>query len=329
MKFVNVSEDIDDVSLEWESSPDHAEPGNVAIPSPCTVVISGLTLQTNDTPMFEFHYRECTRVFLKFGMMSGLVNHDLTKHGWTGDHGNVFDPQGVLAATFQTIFMVFEHLLFETKLTEIHEQACVCACLTLAMKFTRRSAMWAVPNYALDCDPRRVKLGHVFSIIYERGVYNEESMHTLIENWEGVLLRSSLNLFWCCVHNAAALAELTLYERFRTDPDTKRVTVLRDVASFLFLGLHVGGLQLVEMTKCINQNIVLARALATAAIAIEDFSRYRLDEPEAALAVRVIDEVLQSPQCGNLMTQAQKADTIGFLFGPVNMRRAIRVLEHG
>jgi len=327
VKFVNVSEDIDDdVSLEWESSPDVSERGNVAVPSPCTVLLSDLTLQPNDPLVFELHSQKCAHVFTKFGVMSGLVNHDLKEHGWTGDHGAAFDPQGVLAATFNVMFTVFEKMSLQSKLSEIQEQACMCACLSLTMKFTRRSALLAVPIFALDCDPRRVKLGHVFGVLHERGLYNEESLHTLVENWEGFLMRSSLNLFRCCTANAAALAELRLYERFRDDPDTKRVIVLRDIASFLFLGLNVGGSELLNMTTSIGRNTVLTTGLATAAIAMEDLTKYALSEPDNVLAIQIIREVSVSPQCRKLLKHARRAKTIGSLFQDSNLNRAVRAL---
>lgn len=314
--LVNVSKDVPDVS----------DRETVSVPSPCTVVISDLTLQSNDSPVFEFHSQKCTHVFTKFCVLSGLVNHDLERNGWAGDHGTAFDPQGVLASTFHVMFTVFEQMGLQPKLSEIHEQACMCACLALAMKFTRRSALLAVPSFALNCDPRRVKLGHVFGVLHERGRYNEESLHTLVENWESFIIRSSLNLFRCCTANAAALAELRLYERFRDDPDTKRVTVLRDIASFLFIGLNVGGSELLKMTTSIGRNIVLTTGLATAAVAMEDLTKYTLSEPEKVLAMRIIREVSESPQCHKLLADARRAKTIGFLFQDSNLNRAVRAL---
>jgi len=312
-----VYDEYDD-SLEWSSG---SECGSVAAPSPCTVLLSDI-----EPPVFEFHSQRCAHVLTRFGLMSGLVNHDLKKQGWAGDHGTVFDAQGFIAATFYALFVVFEEMGLQPKLSKMQEQACVCACLTLALKFTRRSALWAMPACGLGCDPRRVKLGNVFRILYERGIYSEESLHTLVENWESFLLRSSLSLFRCCTANAAALAELRLYQRFRDDPDTKRVSVLRDVASFLFLGLNVGGSDLLKMTTSVDLNIVLTTAIATAAIAVEDLTKYFLSEPESFLAMRIIREVFDSPRCHQLLTQARAAETIGFLFQDSNIQRAVRML---
>jgi len=313
----------DEYDLEWESSLEESECGNVAAPSPCTVILTDLTLE--ESPVFDLQSQKCAHVLTKFRVLCGLVNHDLKEQGWTGNHGIAFDAQGVLAATFHAMFVVFEEMGLQPKLSTLQEQACVCACLALVMKFTRRSALWAVPVCGRYCDPQRVKLGNVFRMLYERGYYNEESLHTLVESWESFLLRSSLSLFQCCTANAAALAELGLYQRFRDD--TKRVSVLRDIASFLFLGLNVGGSDLLKMTTSDDLNIVLTTGISTAAIALEDLTKYFLNEPARVLAMRVIDEVFESPQCQTLLTEARGAETIGFLFQDSNRHRAVRVLR--
>jgi len=304
-----ISLDEDDVSIEW----------NVAVPSPCTVL---------STPQarFEFHSKMCNRILLRYGPLSGLLNHDLTKNGWGGDHGVVFDPQNVIAASFQILFIVFEQLMIDQKMSEIHENACSCACVTLAMKFTRRSALCAIPTYVIDCDPQCVKLGNVFRTLFDRFGYNEQTLHTLVEQFEGLLLQSQLSVFGCCTSNAAALAELSLYDRCKGD--TARFSILRDVASFLFVGLHVGGSDVLEMTKSVDLNVILGSALSTAAMAIVATSRQQLGNPgDAELAARVIGSVLTSHLCSSIVTQAQRAEKIGALFQHLNLKRAISILK--
>ena len=297
--------------------------------SPCTVICTTdfppPALQTKHVPYFCHHSEICTHLLTKFELFQGLVNHDLLASGWKGDIGCVFDPVGVLATTFQVLFILFQHIIVDATLDAIQERVCICACLTTSMKFLRRSAMYSVPKW-----------GHVYLGLFPRGALSDETMHTLVERWEVEILKSQINLLSCAMANAASIAEFELErwlssETGNSDVATdERIYLLRNISTFLFLSLHVSGSDLLDMAKSETSNALLGRSLALAARAIGEPTSIAFDEGDAeetTTAAAVVSGLIDSPQCKSMLAQGRSAQFSGQFLSHKNLRRSIKKLD--